>query len=313
MPVALTRTLILQNGGIMQRIGFIGLGLMGQPMSRRLLEAGYPLTVWNRTPEKAKGLLAAGASWGDFPKAVAQASAVVITMVTDSAAAEEVSCGPGGILEGAHPGLILIDMSSIAPEMSRSIAERASAKGVSMLDAPVTGATKPAAEGKLGIMVGGRKETFEACLPILEKLAAKIVYVGPNGLGSTLKLLNNLIMGVAIEAVAEALVLATKAGIDPQKLVEITSVGGARTGAMETRGPRMIRREFSPHFSANNMYKDLSTALKLAEECGVSLPATSISREMLRAVKSQGKGDLDSCIVLEVLEVMANTVVKLKE
>ena len=297
----------------MQRIGFIGLGLMGQPMAWRLLEAGYPLTVWNRTAEKAKGLLAAGAAWGASPNFVAQASDVVITMVTDSIASEEVSCGPGGILEGANPGLVLIDMSSIAPEMSRSIAERAKARGVSVLDAPVTGATKPAAEGKLGIMVGGPKETFDACLAIFEKLGVKIVYVGPNGLGSTLKLVNNLIMGVAIEAVAEALVLATKAGIDPQKVVEITSVGGARTGAMETRGPRMIRREFSPHFSANNMYKDLSTALKLAEECGVSLPATSISREMLRAVKSQGKGDLDSCIVLEVLEAMANTVVKLKE
>ena len=297
----------------MQRIGFIGLGLMGQPMARRLLEAGYPLTVWNRTAEKAKGLLAAGAAWGASPKAVAQASDVVITMVTDSTASEEVSCGPGGILEGIHPGLILIDMSSIAPEMSRSIAGRAKAKGVSMLDAPVTGASKPAAEGKLGIMVGGPKETFGACLPIFEKLGVKIVYVGPNGMGSTLKLVNNLILGVAIEAVSEALVLASKAGIDPQKVIEITSVGGARTGAMETRGPRMIQREFSPHFSTNNMYKDLSTALKLAEECGVSLPATSISREMLRAAKSQGKGDLDSCIVLEVLEAMANTVVKLKD
>ena len=297
----------------MQRIGFIGLGLMGQPMARRLLEAGYSLTLWNRTQEKAKGLLAAGATWGSSPRAVAQASQAVITMVTDSAAAEEVIGGTEGILPGANPGLILIDMSSIAPEMSRSLAERATSRGATMLDAPVTGNPKVASDGKLGVMVGGPQETFAACRPIFEKLAAKIVYAGLNGMGTTLKLVNNLIMGVAIEAVAEALVLATKAGIDPQKVVEITSVGGARTGAMETRGPRMIRREFSPHFSANNMYKDLSTALKLAEECGVSLPATSISREMLRAVKSQGKGDLDSCIVLEVLEAMANTVVKLKE
>jgi len=297
----------------MQRIGFIGLGLMGQPMARRLLEAGYPLTVWNRTAEKAMDLLAAGASWSTSPKAVAQASDVVITMVTDSAASEEVSCGAGGVLEGAHPGLILIDMSSIAPEMSRSIAERAKSSGVPMLDAPVTGNPKVASDGKLGIMVGGPKETFDACLPIFEKLGVKVVYVGGNGMGTTLKLVNNLIMGVAIEAVAEALVLATKAGIDPRKVIEITSVGGARTGAMETRGPRMIKREFSPHFSANNMHKDLSMALKLAEECGVSLPATSISREILRAAKSQGKGELDSCVVLTVLEAMANTVVKLKD
>lgn len=297
----------------MQRIGFIGLGLMGQPMSRRLLDAGHPLTVWNRTRDKAKGLLGAGAAWGASPKAVAQASDVVITMVTDSAAAEEVICGAGGVLEGAHPGLTLIDMSSIAPEVSRSIATRANAKGIPTLDAPVTGAPRLAAEGKLGIMVGGPKETFDACVPLFEKLAVKIVYAGGNGTGTTLKLVNNLVLGVAIEAVAEALVLATKAGLNPQSVIEITAVGGARTGAMETRGPRMVRRDFTPHFSANNMYKDLSTALKLAEECGVSLPAASISREILRAAKSQGKGEQDSCVVMTVLETLANTVVRVKE
>src|SRR5574337_424434 len=230
----------------MQRIGFIGLGLMGQPMSRRLLDAGHPLTVWNRTRDKAKGLLGAGAAWGASPKAVAQASDVVITMVTDSAAAEEVICGAGGVLEGAHPGLTVIDMSSIAPEVSRSIATRANAKGIPTLDAPVTGAPRLAAEGKLGIMVGGPKETFDVCVPLFEKLAVKIVYAGGNGMGTTLKLVNNLVLGVAIEAVAEALVLATKAGLNPQSLIEITAVGGARTGARETRGPRMVRRDFTP-------------------------------------------------------------------
>jgi 3-hydroxyisobutyrate dehydrogenase-like beta-hydroxyacid dehydrogenase len=293
----------------MQRIGFIGLGLMGQPMSRRLLAAGHPLTVWNRTAEKAKSLLAAGAAWADSPGGAAGASDVVITMVTDSAASEGVICEPGGVLDGARPGLILIDMSSIAPEMSRSIAERASARGVPMLDAPVTGAPKAATEGKLGIMVGGPKEAFESCRPIFEKLAAKIVYAGGSGMGTTLKLVNNLILGVAIHAAAEALVLAAKAGLDPQSVIEITSVGGARTGAMETRGPRMVRRDFTPHFSANNMYKDLSTALKLAEECGVSLPVAATAREILGAVKAQGKGDLDSCVVMTILEAMANTVV----
>jgi 3-hydroxyisobutyrate dehydrogenase-like beta-hydroxyacid dehydrogenase len=291
----------------MQRMGFIGIGLMGSQMSRRILEAKYPLTVWNRKKEKAGALITAGAKWADSPKAVAQASDVVITMVTDSAASEEVICGKSGVLEGAHPGLVLIDMGSIAPEMSRSIAERARAKGIPMLDAPVTGNPKVASEGKLGIMVGGPKETFDACLPIFEKMGVKIIHVGENGKGTTLKLINNLIMGVAIEAVAEALVLAAKAGIDPQKVLEITSVGGARTGAMETRGPRMIKHDFTPHFSISNMHKDLSGALKLAEEVGVSLPATSIAREILRAAKSQGKGDLDSCSVITVLEALANT------
>ncbi len=300
------------KGGFMQRMGFIGIGIMGRPMSGRLLEAGYPLMIWNRTKEKAKDLLAAGATWGNSPKAVAQSSDIVITMVTDSAASEEVICGKSGILEGMHPGLIMVDMSSIAPEMSRSIAERARAKGVLMLDAPVTGNPKVASEGKLGIMVGGPKETFEACLPIFEKMGVKIIHVGENGKGTTLKLINNLVMGVAIEAVAEALVLAVKSGIEPQKVLEITSVGGARTGAMEVRGPWMIKHDFSPHFSANNMYKDLSSAMKLAEEVGASLPATSIAREILRAAKSQGKGDLDSAVVVTVLEAMANKELKAK-
>jgi 3-hydroxyisobutyrate dehydrogenase-like beta-hydroxyacid dehydrogenase len=290
----------------MKRIGFIGTGLMGQPMARRLLEGGYPLTVWNRTTQRAEPLLEAGAAWADSPKTVAQASDVVMTMVTDSRASEEVIFEKNGVLQGAHPGLILIDMGSIAPEVSRSIAIRARAKGVPMLDAPVTGNPKVASEGKLGIMVGGPKDTFDACLPIFENLGIKIVYVGENGAGTTLKLINNLILGIAIEAVAEAFILARKVGIDPQKVIEITSVGGARTGAMETRGPRMARHEFSPHFSTNNMYKDLSTVMKLAEEAGVSLPAASISMEMLRAAKSQGKGDLDSCVVITVLEGLAN-------
>jgi len=294
----------------MERVGFIGIGLMGSQMSRRILEAGYPLTVWNRKKEKAGALLSAGAKWADSPKALAQVSDVVITIVTDSAASEEVICGRNGVLEGAHPGLVLIDMGSIAPEMSRSIAERARAKGIPMLDAPVTGNPKVASEGKLGIMAGGPKDTFEACLPVFEKLGVKIIHVGENGKGTTLKLINNLIMGVAIEAVAEALVLAAKAGIDPQKVLEITSVGGARTGAMETRGPRMIKHDFSPHFSVHNMHKDLSGALQLGEEVGVSLPATSISREMLRAAKSQGKGELDSCVVMTVIEALANTTLR---
>ena len=296
----------------MQRVGFIGIGLMGSQMSRKILEAGYPLTVWNRKKEKALPLLSAGAKWADSPKAATQASDVVITIVTDSAASEEVICGKNGVLEGAHPGLVLIDMGSIAPEMSRSIAERARARGIPLLDAPVTGNPKVASEGKLGIMVGGPKETFDACLPLFEKMGVKIIHVGENGKGTTLKLINNLIMGVAIEAVAEALVLASKAGIDPRKVLEITSVGGARTGAMETRGPRMIQHDFSPHFSVNNMHKDLTGALKLGEEVGVSLPATSISREMLRAAKAQGKGDMDSCIVMTVIEALANTTVQSK-
>lgn len=298
----------------MQRIGFIGIGLMGSHMARHLVEAGYPTTVWNRTRDKAQALVDAGAAWGDSPRAVAEAADVVITMVTDAAASETVICGPDGVLEGAREGLILIDMGSIAPEMSRSIAGRAQDRGVRMLDAPVTGNPKVAAAGNLGIMVGGSRDTFEQCLPIFEVLAAKIVYVGAdNGSGTTLKLINNLIIGVAIEAVSEALVLAAKVGIDPQKVIDITSVGGARTGAMETRGPRMIKHDFTPGFSTNNMYKDLSSAIDLAAEYGVCLPATTTSWDILRSAKTRGLGDRDSCCVMTVLEELAQTTVKATE
>jgi len=299
--------------GNMERIGFIGIGLMGRHMSRHLLDAGHPLTVWNRTPEKTKELIDAGAVVADSPKAVVENVDIVITMVTDSAASEAVICGENGVLEGAHEGLTIIDMGSIAPEMSRSIADRAGAKGVSMLDAPVTGNPKVAEAGKLGIMVGGPKATFEACRPVFEKMGIVIVHAGENGMGTTLKLINNLILGVAIEAVSEAMVLAVKAGIDPKRVIEITAVGGAKTSAMETRGPRIVSRDFSPGFAVNNMYKDLSSAMKLADECGVSIPAASVSLEILRSAKTHGKGELDSCSVVTVLEQMAAAVVESKE
>ncbi len=295
----------------MLHIGFIGTGLMGNHMARHLLDAGHPLTVWNRTRGKTDSLISAGAEWGESPQEVARVADVVITIVTDSQASEEVICGVGGVLDGAHEGLIVIDMGSIAPEMSRSIAGRALQKEVRMLDAPVTGNPKVAAAGKLGIMVGGPRQTFDTCKPLFEILAAKIVYVGEkNGMGTTLKLINNLILGVAIEAVSEAMVLSAKVGIDPQKVIDITSVGGARTGAMETRGPRMIKRDFKAGFSTDNMYKDLSSVIDLAAECGVSLPATTISWDLLRSAKTRGLGGMDSCAVMTVLEELAQVTVK---
>jgi 3-hydroxyisobutyrate dehydrogenase-like beta-hydroxyacid dehydrogenase len=293
----------------MERIGFVGLGTMGQVVAKRLMGAGYPMTVWNRTREKAAPLLEAGAKWADSPKDVAKASDVVFSMVTDSAAVEAVICGPNGVAEGVHPGLVHIDSSSIEPDASKRIAEQAKAKGLVMLDAPVSGGPKVAADGKLGIMVGGPQEAFQRCEPILKHLGSLVLYTGGNGQGTTLKLIANLVMGVAIQAVAEALVLAAKAGIDPQRVVDITSLPGTgpQTGAMTTRAPRMIQHNFFPvHFSANNMYKDLSGALKLAEQYGVSLPTVSASREILRVVKSQGNGHTDSSAIVTVLEAMAN-------
>lgn len=174
-----------------------------------------------------------------------------------------------------------------------------------MLDAPVTGNPKAAEGAKLGIMVGGEQAVLERVRPILESLSFIIVYAGPSGAGSTLKLVNNLILGVAIQAVAEALVLARKAGIDPECVRQITTVGGARTGAMETRGPRMIAQDFSPHFSTDNMHKDLSTALKLADELGACAPAAAVALETLRAARAQNKGEMDSAIVYTIIEQLS--------
>jgi 3-hydroxyisobutyrate dehydrogenase-like beta-hydroxyacid dehydrogenase len=226
------------------RVGFIGLGLMGTPLALNILKGGFELTVWNRTAAKAEPLVAAGAIRANTISELAGSSDVVITMLTEAAASESVICGKDGIVDHAPPGLIVVDMGSIAPEMSRSIAERAKRRGVRMLDAPVTGNPKVAEAGKLGVMIGGEKETVDYVRPLLEKVSAVIVHAGPSGAGSTLKLVNNLIMGVAIEAVAEALVLARKAGIDPDCVRQITTVGGARTAAMETRGSRMLAHDF---------------------------------------------------------------------
>ncbi len=287
------------------RIGFIGLGLMGTPLVLNLRKAGFDVAVWNRTPEKATAAVDAGATRAQSIADLARQSDVVMTMVTDAAASETVICGANGVLDHARPGTILIDMGSIAPEMSRSIAARAEARGVAMLDAPVTGNPRVAAAGKLGIMVGGPAETLERVRPVLEAVSAVIVHAGPSGAGSTLKLVNNLILGVAIEAVAEALVLARKAGIDPDCVRQITSVGGARTGAMETRGARMIAGDFSPHFSADNMHKDLSTALRLADSLGAATPVAGAALDVLRAARAQGKGEMDSSVVYQVLEQLS--------
>ena len=289
-------------------VGFVGLGLMGAPMAYNLVQAGFELTVWNRTKEKAKPVLARGARWADTVAELTKKCDVIITMVTNAQAVEGLICGPAGVLENAKSDLIIIDMSSIPPDVSRSIANQANGRGVEMLDAPVTGNPKVAEAGKLGIMVGGEVATLERVRPILDALSSMVVYAGRSGAGSTLKLVNNLILGVAIQAVAEALVLARKSGIDPQCVRQITSVGGARTGAMETRGQRMIDHDFSPHFTTDNMHKDLSTALKLADDLGASAPTAKVALEILATARAQKMGEIDSAVVYMIVEQMSGLV-----
>jgi len=288
-----------------ERIGFIGIGLMGRHMARRILEAGYPLTVWNRHRDKTESLVADGAVWADSPCDVALDTDIVITMVTDGAASEAVICDRNGVLAGAHPGLRLIDMSSIAPSISRRIATQAADYAVPMLDAPVTGAPHVAKDGGLGIMVGGSLALLEQCRPLLSVMGKSIVHVGDNGQGVTLKLINNSIMAVAVQGVAEAVTMARKCEIDPERVFEITQLGGARTAAMDVRGRRMIDREFDAGFSIDNMHKDLTTAVRLATEVRASVPAASAALEILRSARTRGLGQHDSAAVVAVLEMLA--------
>lgn len=292
------------------KIGLVGLGTMGVIMGKRLIETGHPLTVWNRTAGAGDELVKAGATMADSAKAVAEASDIVISIVSNADASHEVICGPNGLLEGAHDGLVIIDSASIAPESSQAHAAAGMEKGVPILDAPVSGGPKVAAAGGLGIMVGGQEAAFKKAEPLLNDLGKMVLYTGESGNGTTLKLIANLVMGVAIQASAEALVLAAKIGIDPQVVMDITSLPGTgpQTGAMATRGPRMATHNFfPPHFSTDNMHKDLTGAVRLAEKFGVSLPTVNAARETLRAVQSRGEGHIDSSAVVTVLEAMANT------
>jgi len=289
----------------MKRIGFIGLGVMGKPMAMNLLKAGYPLTVWNRTRSKMDDLLAEGASGADSPKEVAEKSDVVITIVTDSPDVEEVVLGPQGVIHGAHPGLILIDMSTISPTVARKVAEEVSKKGVKMLDAPVSGGDVGAKEGTLSIMVGGPKETFEECLPILKVLGKRITYMGPNGMGQTTKLCNQVICALNIQAVCEGLMLGAKAGLDLEKLLEVVTAGAAGSWMLSNLGPKMAKRDFRPGFKIKHQQKDLRLVLSFAAELGLPLPGTALVQQMLRAAEAEKMGDKGTQAAIVAMEKLA--------
>ncbi|MEM2027655.1 MAG: 2-hydroxy-3-oxopropionate reductase [Candidatus Bathyarchaeia archaeon] len=274
-----------------KRVGFIGLGIMGKPMAMNLLKAGFPLTVWNRTRSKMDDLIAMGAYGASSPKEVAERSDVVITMVTDSPDVEEVILGPNGVIYGARPGLIVIDMSTISPAVTRRIAEELAKKGVKMLDAPVSGGEKGAREATLSIMVGGPRDAFEECLPIFEVLGKKVTYMGPSGMGQTAKLCNQVICALNIQAVCEGLMLGAKAGLDLKKLLEAISAGAASSWMLTNLGPKMIERDFKPGFKIRHQQKDLRLALELAAELNLPLPGTALVHQILRIAEAEGLGE----------------------
>ena len=287
------------------RVGFIGLGIMGQPMARNLLKAGFPLTVHNRRQPVTDEFVAAGARAALLPREVAAASDVVITMLPDTSVVEEVLTGPDGVLEGARAGLVVIDMSTISPVTTRTLAARLAQQEVQMLDAPVSGGDRGAIAGTLSIMVGGPAETFQRCLPIFQALGRTIVHVGESGAGQVVKACNQIVVALTIEAIGEALVLGSKAGVDPANILRVLGGGLAANRFMEQRGPSMLARDFAPGGRVRFHHKDLGIALALARASGVSLPVTALVDQMFASLEASGRGDLDHSALLLYLEELA--------
>ena len=287
-------------------IGFIGLGIMGKPMARTLVKAGYSLTVYNRSAGPMQDLANDGATQASSSKEVAQNTEVIITMLPDSPDSEKVILGEAGVLEGASKGSTIIDMSSIAPLTSRKIAEEASKNGVEMLDAPVSGGEPGAVAGTLAIMVGGKQDVFDRCLPILNVMGRSVVRVGDVGAGNFVKLANQIIVAANIEAIGEAFVLAQKAGIEPELAFQAIRGGLAGSNALEAKAPMIMERNFNPGFRIRLHQKDLHNALLTAKDLGVPLPVTSLVQQMLGALINRDRGDCDHSAIVNFLEDLAN-------
>ena len=291
-------------------IGFIGLGIMGKPMAKNLLKAGYPLTVYSRQPETREELARDGANKASSSKEVAERTETIITMLPDSEDSERAILGEKGVLEGAREGSTIIDMSSIAPLVSQKIAAEAARKKVEMLDAPVSGGESGAISGTLAIMVGGKAEVFDRCLPILNVMGKSVVRVGDVGAGNFVKLANQIIVAANIEAVGEAFVLAQKAGIDPELVFQAIRTGLAGSNALEAKAPMIMERNFKPGFRIRLHQKDLHNALLTGKQLGVPLPVTSLIQQMLGALINQGKGENDHSALVNFIEDMANVQVR---
>jgi len=283
-------------------IGFIGLGIMGAPMAANLRTAGYPLVVHNRSRAKVEEFVRDGGEAAATPKEVAERSDVVITMLPDSPDVERVYLADDGVIAGASAGMLLIDMSSIAPAVARAVAEAAIGVGADALDAPVSGGDVGARDGTLSIMVGGSETGFERARPLFEVLGKTIVRLGEAGAGQTAKACNQILVAVTIEAVSEALVLASKAGVDPERLLEVLSGGLAGNKVMEVRRRNFLEHDFTPGFKLGLHHKDLGIALRTARELGVYVPTTAIVDQMLAALEAAGDGGLDHSALLTVIE-----------
>ena len=288
------------------KIGFIGLGIMGKPMAGHLIDAGYELVVHNRNRDAVDELVGRGATEAHSGKEVAVQSDIVITMLPDSPDVESVALGEGGIIEGAHEGLIFVDMSTIAPSVTTQVGEVLSEKGVQSLDAPVSGGDIGAQNATLSIMVGGDADTFNTVKPLFDIMGQSAILCGPLGAGQTVKACNQILVAVTIAGVSEALTMGTKAGVDPIKIVQVLSGGLARCGVLENRGERMVNGDFDPGFRIRLHYKDLNIIQKTSNDFGVPLPVTSEVFELFKTAMVKGRGELDHSGLLTVIEDMSN-------
>ena len=289
----------------MERIGFIGLGIMGKPMAQNLLKAGYPLVVYNRSRPAMEALAKDGAVLADSPKAVAQQADVVISCVSDSPDVEAVALGSNGIIEGAKSGLLYIDMSTIAPATARKVYTALKAKGVDALDAPVSGGDIGAQQGTLSIMVGGDEPAFRRSLAILQAMGKNIIYIGEAGAGQVTKACNQIVVALTVQAVAEALTLAKKAGVDVAKVREALMGGFAQSRVLDVHGKRMLEGDFQPGFKLNLHRKDMHIVLQTGRETGVPLFGSAHVTSMMDALLAQGKGDLDNAALVTLYELLA--------
>jgi 2-hydroxy-3-oxopropionate reductase len=294
----------------MERLGFVGLGIMGKPMAKNLLKAGYHLSAYDLRPEPLREIVAAGAKAGISPASVAADSDVVITMLPNSPEVREAVLGKGGIHEGAKPGSILVDMSSIAPLTSREVSARLAEKGITMLDAPVSGGEPKAIEGTLAIMVGGPRTAFGAVRDILSKMGASVTHVGEIGSGNVVKLANQIIVALNIAAVSEAMVLATKAGVNPEQVFEAIRKGLAGSTVLEAKMPLMLARNFKPGFRIELHIKDLMNALDTAHNLGVPIPLAGLVLEFMQALRTDGHAGDDHGGLVQFYEKLAKVEVR---
>ena len=295
-----------------KKIGFVGVGIMGKPMAVNLIKAGYSLTVYDTNPVPVDELVEKGAKKAGSSKEVAEVSDVIITMLPDSPDVEQAVLGQDGILEGAKSGLIVIDMSSINPLISQRIEREVSAKGVRMLDAPVSGGEPGAINAALAIMVGGDETLFNECNELLNVMGKSVVLVGPIGAGGFTKLANQIIVAINIEAVGEALVLAQKANLDPEMVFNAIKGGLAGSSVLNAKAPMVMERNFKPGFKIKLHRKDLNNALMTAKDLDVPLPVTGIVQQFLSALAADGEGDADHGSIMRVIEKMANTEIRKK-